>query len=88
MDTAGIPFSPVNTPSDLFSDPQMLAHALSVRMPNGVMANLPPLALAIDDETPGIRMQPPAAGEHTDAVLAEAGYAPGADRRAARGGGG
>ena len=76
MDAAGIPFSPVNTPSDLFSDPQMLAHALSVRMPNGVMANLPPLALAIDDETPGIRMQPPAAGEHTDAVLAEAGYAP------------
>jgi len=76
LETARIPFSPVNTPSDLFEDPQMLAHALAVRMPSGVMANLPPLALAIDDETPGVRMQPPAAGEHTDAVLAEAGYAP------------
>ncbi len=65
----------MNTPSDLFEDPQMLAHALAVRMPNGVLANLPPLPVSIDDETPGMRMQPPEAGEHTDAVLREAGYA-------------
>jgi crotonobetainyl-CoA:carnitine CoA-transferase CaiB-like acyl-CoA transferase len=76
MDAAGIPFSPVNTPSDLFHDPQVLEHALSVRMPNGVTADLPPLPVSIDDATLGMRMQPPNAGEHTDAVLREAGYAP------------
>jgi crotonobetainyl-CoA:carnitine CoA-transferase CaiB-like acyl-CoA transferase len=74
MDEAGIPFSPVNTPSDLFHDPQVQAHALAVRMPNGTMADLPPLPVSIDDATFGLRLQPPAAGEHTDAVLREAGY--------------
>ena len=74
MDHAGIPFSPVNTPSDLFHDPQVLAHALAVRMPNGTMAPLPPLPVSIDNATPGLRCQPPGPGEHTDAVLGEAGY--------------
>ncbi len=74
LDAAAIPFSPVNTPSDLFDDPQLLAHALAVRMPNGATANLPPLPLAIDDITPGLRLQPPGPGEHTDAVLAEFGW--------------
>ncbi len=75
MDEAGIPFSPVNTPSDLFHDPQMLAHALAVRMPDGTTAELPPLPVSIDEATLGLRLQPPAAGEHTDAILREAGYA-------------
>ncbi len=74
MDAAGIPFSPVNTPSDLFHDPQMLAHAVRVRIGNGTVANLPPLPVSIDEAIPGIRLQPPAAGEHTDAILREAGY--------------
>jgi crotonobetainyl-CoA:carnitine CoA-transferase CaiB-like acyl-CoA transferase len=81
MEAASIPFSPVNTPSDLFHDPQLLAHALAVRMPNGTFADLPPLPLSIDDETLGVRLQPPAAGEHTDAILREEGYS--ADRIAA-----
>lgn len=76
LEGAGIPFAPVNTPSDLFHDPQMLAHALAVRMPGGNLAQLPPLPIAIDDETPGLRLQPPASGEHTDAILARLGYAP------------
>ena len=74
LDAASIPFSPVNKPSDLFNDPQMRAHALPVRMPNGSFADLPPLPISIDDAVPGIRQQPPAAGEHTDAILREAGY--------------
>ena len=76
MDEANIPFSPVRTPSDLFDDPQLNAfgRALAVRMPKGNVANLPALPFCIDDAAPALRMQPPAAGEHTDAILAALGY--------------
>ena len=76
MEQAGIPFSPVNRPSDLFGDPQAQAHALVVRMPTGTTAGLPPLPIAFDDEAPRLRLQPPGVGEHTDAVLAGLGYSP------------
>jgi crotonobetainyl-CoA:carnitine CoA-transferase CaiB-like acyl-CoA transferase len=81
MEQAGIPFSPVNRPSDLFGDPQAQAHALPVRMPTGTTTGLPPLPIAFDDESPPLRLQPPGVGEHTDAVLAGLGYSP--DRIAA-----
>ena len=78
MDEANIPFSPVRTPSDLFDDPQLNAsgRALAMRMPKGNVANLPSLPICFDDETPGLRMQPPGAGEHTDAILTALGYSP------------
>ncbi|MGH7041420.1 MAG: CaiB/BaiF CoA transferase family protein [Acetobacteraceae bacterium] len=74
MDRAGIPFSPVNTPSDLFHDPQVAVRALAVRMPDGETAHFPSLPICIDDETPGLRRQPPALGEHTEEVLRGLGY--------------
>ncbi|HXA23354.1 MAG TPA: CaiB/BaiF CoA-transferase family protein [Acetobacteraceae bacterium] len=76
MDEANIPFSPVRTPSDLFDDPQLNAfgRALAIAMPRGNVANLPGLPFCIDDESPALRMQPPRAGEHTDAILAALGY--------------
>jgi crotonobetainyl-CoA:carnitine CoA-transferase CaiB-like acyl-CoA transferase len=74
MEEAAIPFSPVNRPSDLFHDKQALAHALPTRLPSGKMANLPPIPIAIDDVVPGMRTQPPAAGEHTETILAGLGY--------------
>jgi crotonobetainyl-CoA:carnitine CoA-transferase CaiB-like acyl-CoA transferase len=81
MEEAGIPFSPVNRPSDLFDDPQAQAHAVPTRMPTGTIAGLPPLPIAFDDESLGLRLQPPGAGEHTDAILGGLGYSP--DRIAA-----
>ena len=78
MDAANIPFSPVRTPSDLFDDPQLNAHGrmMDVRMPHGGTAKLPGLPICFDDEAPGLRMQPPLAGEHTDSILAALGYSP------------
>jgi crotonobetainyl-CoA:carnitine CoA-transferase CaiB-like acyl-CoA transferase len=43
-------------------------------MPKGNVAKLPGLPFCIDDEAPALRMQPPAAGEHTDAILTALGY--------------
>ena len=74
LDRAGIPFSPVNTPSDLFHDPQIAVRALPIRMADGHTANFPALPIAIDDTTPGLRSQPPALGEHTDELLTALGY--------------
>jgi crotonobetainyl-CoA:carnitine CoA-transferase CaiB-like acyl-CoA transferase len=76
MEQAGIPFSPVNRPSDLFDDPQAQAHALPIRMPTGTTAGLPPLPIAFDDRSPRLRLQPPQPGEHTDTILAALGYSP------------
>ncbi|HSU04710.1 MAG TPA: CaiB/BaiF CoA-transferase family protein [Acetobacteraceae bacterium] len=81
LDRAGIPYSPVNKPSDLLEDPQALVHALPIRLPTGTIANLPPLPIAIDDRSPRVRTQPPEIGEHTDQVLVDIGYGP--DRIAA-----
>ncbi len=74
LDRAGIPFSPVNTPSDLFHDPQIQARALPVQMADGSIARFPALPLAFDDATPGLRRQPPGLGEHTEDVLRALGY--------------
>jgi crotonobetainyl-CoA:carnitine CoA-transferase CaiB-like acyl-CoA transferase len=74
MDRAGIPFSPVNTPSDLFHDPQVAVRSLPVRMPSGETARFPSLPICIDDATPGLRRQPPVLGEHTEEVLRGLGY--------------
>ena len=50
------------------------AGRLRSRMPKGNVANLPGLPFCIDDEAPALRMQPPAAGEHTEAILQALGY--------------
>ena len=78
MDEINIPFSPVRTPSDLFDDPQLNAHGrmMNVRMPDGSYAKLPGTPICFDDEAPGLRMQPPRAGEHTDSILSALGYSP------------
>ncbi|MSO91377.1 MAG: CoA transferase [Acetobacteraceae bacterium] len=83
LEEASIPFSPVRRPSDLFDDPQMNANGrmLATRMIQGQMTKLPTLPLDIDGESPGLRLQPPQSGEHTDEILAALGY--GATRVAA-----
>jgi crotonobetainyl-CoA:carnitine CoA-transferase CaiB-like acyl-CoA transferase len=76
FDAAGLPFAPVRRPSDLFDDPQMNVEGrmLPIQLANGTIAKLPPLPVAIDGATMGMRQQPAGAGEHTDAVLSTLGY--------------
>ena len=76
LDPASIPFAPVRQPSDLFDDPQLNAfdRMLPIRMPDGSVAKLPSLPVCFDDVTPGLRLQPPESGEHTDAILRALGY--------------
>ena len=80
LEAAAIPFSPVRRPTDLFDDPQMNFNGrmLETRMLQGQVTKLPTLPLDIDGESPGLRLQPPRAGEHTDEILTTLGY--GADR--------
>ena len=70
-----IPFAPVAQTKDLFDDPQLNANGrmLETRMPNGKVAKLPRLPVEIGDHDLGLRMQPPAVGEHTRAILSELG---------------
>ena len=75
-EAARIPFAPIARPEDLFDDPHLAATGglVATRLPNGTKVRLPKLPLAMSGEAPGLRLDPPAAGEHTVAVLREAGY--------------
>ena len=76
LERLGLPFAPVNKPGDLFEDPHLVQSGglLDIRLPDGRPAKTPALPLSID----GTRLQnhrdPPHIGEHTRAVLRDAGY--------------
>ncbi len=71
----GLPFAPVNKPSDLFDDPHLLASGglLDIDIGDGRTVPTPALPFTID----GLRLQkrrdPPKLGEHTREVLEELG---------------
>lgn len=74
-----IPFGPLAKPGDLFEDKHLNASGrmLNIVLPTGKTAKIPGLPLDMDGRKPQVRQQPPRKGEHTRAVLAEAGYSPG-----------
>ena len=82
-ESAGISWSPVARPQDLFADAHLLASGglLDVFISctggqAGRMAGLPamPLEFGTARDRPPLRRQPPRIGEHNVEVLAEAGY--------------
>ena len=82
-ESAGISWSPVARPQDLFADAHLLASGglLDVFISctggeAGRMAGLPamPLEFGLARDRPPLRRQPPRIGEHTGEILAEAGY--------------
>jgi crotonobetainyl-CoA:carnitine CoA-transferase CaiB-like acyl-CoA transferase len=83
FDAIGLPWAPITQPHALFDDPHLLATGglAPVRLPADASSAGRPidtrtalLPLTIGGERPGVRSGPPALGEHTRALLAEAGY--------------
>ncbi len=71
---AGIPFAPVGKVEDLFVDPHLNQGGLvDTTLSNGVKTKLPKLPIELDGERPELRLDPPQVGEHSRAILAEAG---------------
>ncbi len=71
---AGIPFAPIGKVDDLFVDPHLNKGGLvATTLSNGVKTKLPKLPIELDGERPALRLDPPQVGEHSRAILAEAG---------------
>ncbi|RMF10426.1 MAG: CoA transferase [Alphaproteobacteria bacterium] len=75
LEDAGLPFAPIARPEDMFEDPHLLASGglLETVLPEGKKTRLPALPLQVDEDRPGLRVNPPRVGEHTQAILSEMG---------------
>ncbi len=72
----GLPFAPIMQPQDLFHDPHLIATGglAPIELPDGKQTQVPLMPITLDGHRPGVRSNPPRLGEHTDALLLEAGY--------------
>ncbi|MFQ5655575.1 MAG: CoA transferase, partial [Planctomycetota bacterium] len=77
--TAGVPHSPITPVEELWELPFVRDGALGTEAPDGRPVRLPPPALSTPhlEEIGGRLPFSPGYGEHTDAVLAEAGVSEG-----------
>ena len=81
FEQAGLPFAPIRRPEDLYDDPHLQATGglADVVVPDGdkagqtVKTTLFPITL--EGKRLTVRLNPPRLGEHTQALLVEAGYA-------------
>lgn len=77
---AGICFSPVAKPEDLFDDPQLNqgpGGLLETTFPGGIRTKMPRVPVLIGGYEFGIRSDPPAEiGRDTETILADIGYSP------------
>jgi crotonobetainyl-CoA:carnitine CoA-transferase CaiB-like acyl-CoA transferase len=71
-----LPFAPITKPQELFDDPHLNATGglAPVRMNDGSQSKVPLMPFTLGGERPGIRLQPPLLGEHTNELLKEVGY--------------
>jgi crotonobetainyl-CoA:carnitine CoA-transferase CaiB-like acyl-CoA transferase len=72
----GLPFAPITRPEDLFDDPhlQQTGGLAPLTLPDGRATQVPLLPLTLAGERPGVRLNPPALGEHSRDLLASLGY--------------
>lgn len=73
---AGIPFSPIARPEDLFEDEQLRDSLIETVLPNGERVGLPRLAVLLDEMSTPTSLAAPALGADTRQILAQAGYSP------------
>ncbi len=72
----GLPFAPITKPEGLFDDPHLKATGglAAITLPDGRATHAPLIPITLGGERPGLRLNPPRLGEHTDTLLAEIGY--------------
>jgi crotonobetainyl-CoA:carnitine CoA-transferase CaiB-like acyl-CoA transferase len=75
FEVAGLPFSPIRAPHELFDDPHLQStHGLAeMDLPDGRNVSTPLLPIMLDGVRPSVRTGPPKLGGDTDAVLASIG---------------
>ncbi len=85
---AGLPFSPIQRPQDLFDDKHLNESGGMARitLADGQSVTVPMLPFEMDGQRFGTRLNVPALGSHSDELLAELGYT-GADIAALHGAG-
>ena len=71
LERTGLPFAPIQRPEDLASDPHLNESGglLEMTIPEGGEISLPALPIAIDGARPGLTINPPEIGEHSEEVL-------------------
>jgi crotonobetainyl-CoA:carnitine CoA-transferase CaiB-like acyl-CoA transferase len=83
FEARGLPYAPITRPQDLFDDPHLAATGglAEVEIPadasgaaRTIRTRTPLLPLRLNEDRLPLRTNPPALGEHTDALLAELGY--------------
>jgi crotonobetainyl-CoA:carnitine CoA-transferase CaiB-like acyl-CoA transferase len=76
LNDAGVPCSPVYSYEETFEDPHIKQRNLLVEIPYGEKKKLKQVVFPIkfSEYTPKIYLPPPSLGEHTEAVLLEAGF--------------
>ena len=72
----GLPFAPITRPETLFGDPHLneTGGLAPMNLPDGRSVQTVLLPLMLDDERPGVRLNPPRLGEHTQELLRALGY--------------
>jgi len=71
----GLPYSPIQKPTDLYDDPHLLASGglLTMTEPHGNKVTVPGLPMTVDGERFGLRNDPPVAGSSSEEVLTSIG---------------